>query len=111
MTTNVEAIRNHLTPSSPKLTYLIAIGEKEAAQKKALTMMVDTLYPIYSDPYNYTKADSMNKYIQTMLPKIQRLGLTLPEYVTSGEKFIDYLNGLTGGNVAYKFEYSSQTQG
>lgn len=101
MTTNVEVIRQHLTHANPKLTYLVAIGEKEQAKKAALTMLVDLLYPIYSDPYNYSKAEDMNKAIATRLPKIQKLGLEVPDYVTSGEKFIDYINSLTDGTVPY----------
>lgn len=104
MTTNVEQIRQHITHANPKLTYLVAIGEKEQAQKAALTMLVDILYPIYSDPYNYSKAEAMNKEIEARLPKIHRLGLSVPEYVTTGEKFIDYINELTGGKVPYKDE-------
>lgn len=102
MTTNVEQIRQHLTHANPKLTYLIAIGEKEQAEKAALTMLVDILYPIYSDPYNYSKAEAMNKEIQTRLPKMKKLGLSVPDYVTTGEKFIDYINELTDGKVQYK---------
>lgn len=104
MTTNVEQIRQHVTHANPKLTYLVAIGEKEQAQKAALTMLVDVLYPIYFEQYNYSKAEAMNKEIETRLPKIQRLGISVPDYVTTGEKFIDYLNGLTGGEVPYKDE-------
>lgn len=106
MTTNVEQIRQHITHANPKLTYLVVIGESEQAKKAALTMLVDILYPIYSDPYNHSKADAMNKEIQARLPKIQRLGLSVPDYVTSGEKFIDYINGLTGNKVPYKDETS-----
>lgn len=102
MTTNVEQIRQHLTHANPKLTYLVAIGEKEQAEKAALIMLVDILYPIYSDLYNNSKADAMNKEIQTLLPKIQKLGLSVPDYVTSGEKFIDYINELTDGEIPYK---------
>lgn len=102
MTTNVEVIRQHLTHANPKLTYLIAIGEKEQAQKAALTMLVDLLYPIYSDPYQYSKAEEMNNVISSRLPKILKLGLTVPDYVTTGEKFIDYINGLTDSKVVYK---------
>lgn len=104
MTVNVEQIRQHITHANPKLTYLVAIGETEQAQKAALTMLVDLLYPIYSDPYNYSKADAMNKEIQARLPRIQKLGLSVPEYVTTGERFIDYINGLTDGKVPYKDE-------
>lgn len=96
MTTNVEQIRQHLTHANPKLTYLVLLGEKEQAQKAALTMLVDILYPMYFDAYNYNKADSMNKVIQERLPKMEKLGLSLPDYVTSGEKFIDHVNELTG---------------
>ncbi len=102
MTTNVKLIRQHITHANPKLTYLVAIGEKEQAQKAALKMLVDILYPIYTDSYNYSKADAMNKAIASRLPKIQKLGLIVPEYVTSGEKFIDYINELTDGKVPYK---------
>lgn len=106
MTENIEAIRQQLTLAqahdNPKLTYLVAIGEKEKAQKAALTMMVDLLYSIYSDPYQYSKAEEMNNIISSRIPKIHKLGLTVPDYVTSGEKFIDYINSLTDNNIAYK---------
>lgn len=104
MTTNVKQIRTYLTPTSPKLTYLVAVGEKGQAQKAALKMLVNILYPIYSDKYDYAKADSMNKAISSFLPKFQKLGLEMPEYVTTGEKFIDYMNSLTGNKVPYKAE-------
>lgn len=102
MTSNIEKITQHLTYSNPKLTYLVAIGETENAKKTALTMIVDRIYPMYSDAYNYDKAESMNKVIAELLPKIERLGIELPDYVKSGEKFIDYMNGLTGSKIAYK---------
>lgn len=102
MTTNIDRICRHITHGNPKLTYLVAIGEKEQAQKAALTMLVDLLYPIYADVYNYSKAETMNKVLDARLPKIARLGLTLPDYVASGEKFIDYMNELSGSNVQYK---------
>ena len=107
MTSNVERIRQHITHANPKLTYLVAIGEKEQAQKAALTMLVDALYPIYSDPYNFSKAEAMNKEIETRLPKILKLGLSVPDYVTSGEKFIDYINGLTDSKVPYQYTFQS----
>lgn len=108
MTTNVREIRQHITPANPNLAYLVAIGEKERAQKAALKMLVDILYPIYTDPYNYFKAEEMNKAIVSCLPKFQKLGLIVPEYVTSGEKFIDYMNELTDGKVPYKEPASTQ---
>ena len=103
MTSNVKDIKEHLTHShsNPKLTYLVATGEFEQANKAALVMFVDKLMPIYYDVYDYDKVDTMNKYITTTLPKIEKLGLTLPDYVKSGEKFIDYINGLTGNTVPY----------
>lgn len=101
MTKNVEEIRQRLTPDKPKLTYLVAIGEKEQAQKAAIAMLVDLLYPIYLDPYENTKAEAMNRVIEELLPKMQMLGLTLPDYVTTGEKFIDYINKITDGKVPY----------
>ena len=110
MTTNVEQIRKHVTHTNQQLTYLVAIGENEQAQKAALTRIVDALYPIYFDGYNFSKAETMNKYLQNHLPKILRLGITVPDYVTSGEKFIDYINGLTGRSVPY-VEPNPNTQG
>ena len=103
MTSNVQEIKAHLTHShsNPKLTYLVAIGEIEQANQAALVMLVDKLMPTYYDSFDYDKVDTMNKYITTTLPKIEKLGLTLPDYVKSGEKFIDYINGLTGNTVPY----------
>lgn len=102
MTDNVEQIRQHITHANPKLTYLVAIGETEQAQKAALTMLVDKMYSIYYNQYIYSKAEEMNKEIAPLLPKIKKLGLEVPEYVTSGEKFIDYMNNLTDNTVPYK---------
>ncbi|MDD2962072.1 MAG: hypothetical protein PHR45_08360 [Muribaculaceae bacterium] len=106
MTTDVKKLREYVTYSNPQLTYLVTIGEKEQAQKDALKMMVDMLYPVY---YDYSKIDTkaayMNSLIEEVMPKLKRLDLTVPEYVTSGEKFIDYINKLTDN----KFEYGSDS--
>ena len=51
-----------------------------------VNLLIDILYPIYSDPYNLSKAETMNREIQARLSKIQKLGLSVPEYVTTGEK-------------------------
>lgn len=103
MTSNVEELREHLTHaySKPKLTYLVATGEKEQAEKDALIMLVDLLFAIYLDTSEYSKAAAMDKEISPILPKLAKLGISVPEYVTSGEKFIDYINGLTDGKVPY----------
>lgn len=99
MTTNIEEIRQQVTQSNPKITYLVAIGEKEMATKAALRLLVDKLLPIYNDSFEHNKAEAMNKEIMTTLPKITKLGLTVPDYVTGGEKFIAYMNALTGNTV------------
>lgn len=102
MTGDVKQIRLHLTHTNPKLTYLVAIGEIETAQKAALKMLVDKIYPIYFDSNNYDKAESMDKELAKILPQIKRLRLNIPDYATSGEKFIDYMNSITGRHVRYK---------
>lgn len=101
MTTNIKIIREHLRREKTNLTYLVAIGEHEQAQKDALKMLVDVLWPIYCDEYNVAKASSMNNQINKLLPKILQLGLTVPDYVTTGEKFIDHMNKLIGAKVPY----------
>lgn len=98
MTSNVDQIRQHLTHSNSDLTYLVAIGEKEQAQKAALKMLVDKLYPYYLYYSNNSKAEAMDKEIQSLLPKIQKLGLSIPDYVMTGKKFVDYMNNLTNRN-------------
>lgn len=105
MTKNVEAIRQQVTNDNPKLTYLVAIGEKEQAQKAATKMLVDIMFPIYQDNSLESKAYIMNESIKTILPKIKQMELMVPDYVTSGERFIDYLNTLTGANVSYGPSY------
>lgn len=102
MTTNVEQIRQQIIPDTPSLAYLVAIGENEKAQKVALKLIVDNLYTIYTDQYIQKKAKNMDIRIQELLPQFQKLGLSVPEYVTTGEKFIDYMNGLTGKEVKYQ---------
>ncbi len=102
MTSDVKQIRQQLANENPKLTYMVAIGDMEQAQKAALKSVVDLLLPIYESTYISEKALSMNQILQSRLPRIQQLGITLPDYVTSGEKFIDYLNALTGNNVTYQ---------
>lgn len=103
MTADVREIKESLTLTNtkPKLTYLIAIGEREKADKSALIMMVERLMPIYKDEYDYEKAASMNRYIASVLPRLFKLGISLPEHVKSGEKFIDFMNELTGRDVPY----------
>ena len=102
MTDDVKLIRQHIFNANPKLTYLVAIDEIEAAQKTALKMLVDKMYPIYFDSNNYDKAESMDKELAKILPQMRRLGLDIPDYATSGEKFIDYMNHITGRQVRYK---------
>lgn len=103
MTSNVKEIKEHLTHShsNPRLTYLIAIGETEQANKAALVMLVDKLMPTYYDQYDYDKVDTMNKFLNPTLPKMEKLGINLPDYVKSGENFIDYMNNLTGNKIPY----------
>lgn len=101
MTENVEQIREHLTSEDPKLVYLISIGESERARKAALKMLIDRIYPIYWDS-SYepsTKAPLMDEQISDLLPRIERFGIEVPDYAKSGERFIDYMNQLTGSNV------------
>ena len=103
MTANINEIKEHIAHShpNPKLTYLVATGEVEQANKTALVMLVDKLMPTYYDKYDYDKVDTMNEFITSILPKMEKLGLTLPDYVKSGEKLIDYINELTGNKVPY----------
>lgn len=108
MTNDVKQLREKFIPTSPTLTYLIAIGEKEQADKTALKMVVDLLYPIYGNLYIYSKAKNMNEAIKDLLPRIKKLGIELPDYVTSGEKFIDYMNNLTGKNIPYDESQNNQ---
>lgn len=64
-------------------------------------MLVDKLIPIYYDQYDHDKVDTMNKYLNSILSKMEKLGISLPEYVMSGENFIDYMNNLTGNKIPY----------
>lgn len=100
MTVDVKAIRQLLAPTTT-LTYLIAIGEREQAQKNAVKMLVDLLFPIYNNKFvnNSEKPHLMDAAIANKLPRIKRLGLHVPDYVTCGEKFIAYINELTGWDV------------
>ena len=106
MTTHIKEIKEHLTNkhSNPKLTYLVAIGEIEQANKAALIMLVDKLMQIRDDEYCHMKAETMNKYLAGLLPRMEKLGLTLPDYVKSGEKFIDYINKITTIHTPYVVE-------
>lgn len=98
MTVDVKEIRDNIVPDNQELLYLLVIGEKEEAQKKALAMIVEKLYPIYWGNY-MDKAQTMDQVLAPMLPKIQRLGITLPDYATSGKRFIEHVNALTGNDV------------
>lgn len=113
LTNNIEAIRQHLTPEAPnerenKITYLIALGEKEMAEKKTIKRLVDIMYEIYFDGYIGNKAEEMNKKIEHTLSLVKRFNLQVPDYVTSGEKFIDYLNSISGNNVRYSYRQPAE---
>ena len=82
------------------LTYLISIGELEKANKQALIRTVEKLRAVYYSSTIKDKASKMDTYLKDMLPKLLKMGITLPEYVQSGERFIDYMNNLTGNKVS-----------
>lgn len=63
-------------------------------------MIVEKLMSLYYE-YDYYRADKMNEYLSSILPSIQKLGITLPNYVMAGERINDYMNNLTGNNVHY----------
>lgn len=112
MTTNIQEIKEHLKVNHEKSkspSYLIAIGEREKADKAALVKVVDKLLSIYYDNNNFVKLYSMNSYLEDILPRIENIGIHLPEYVTSGEKFIDYMNKLTGNNIEYEKDWSQNS--
>lgn len=112
MASDVAQIRQRLTntSNSAKLTYLVAIGEKEQAQKAAVKILVDKLYPIYFDQFVEAKAATMNEAISPLIPKMKGLGLELPDYLLSGENFIDYINRITGNNVPYAVDDDTATR-
>ena len=89
---------------APKLGILQCRFLRMQNYRLQLTMLVEKMYSIYYNQYVYSKAEEMNKEIAPLLPKIKKLGLEVPEYVTSGEKFIDYMNNLTDNTVPYKEE-------
>ena len=78
------------------LTYLISIGEPEKAYKQAMIRTVEYLRNVYYSDNNKDKVKKMDMYLAEKLPKLLKMGITLPEYVQSGEQFIKYMNNLTG---------------
>lgn len=101
MTKNVKEICQHVTNDNHNLTYLVAIGEKAQAEKAATKMLVDIMLPIYQATSCENRAHTMNTKIKALLSQILIMRLEVPDYVKSGEKFIDYLNSLTGAHVSY----------
>ena len=81
------------------LTYLISIGELEKANKQALMRTVEYLRNVYYDSSINEKGEKMDIYLADKLPKLLKMGITLPEYVQSGEQFIAYMNNLTGNYI------------
>lgn len=94
---NIE--KKYIEIDTMEFEYLIACGETEIANKKALKHLVKLLIEIYNNEYVRYSASYMDKTIEHWLGVYNRLNLTMPDYVTSGEKFIDYMNALTGRNV------------
>lgn len=101
MTNDVAAIKKHLIPDTEiTLTELVALGEPSKAESAAKKLLYDALSTIYfSHSMNYTarlKAKDMDDKLSDYLPRIQRLGVNLPEHLTSSKAFIEYMNELTG---------------
>lgn len=94
-------VENESEPHKRTLTYLVAIGDVNAANKEALKRLVDALYPLYYSSSVSNKEEAMDKLIENNLPRMEKLGLNLPHYVHSGKNFIDYMNSLTGNSVKY----------
>lgn len=107
MTIDIKEIRKTVAPPSKDLLFLINIGEKELAEKVALKERVSLLSKIYeqsSVPGNSmyeAPGPKMDEIIQEKRSTYERLNITLPDYVSSGAKFIDHMNALTGRNIAY----------
>ena len=98
---NLRTVKQELqTEKRVSLTYLISIGELEKANKQALIRTVEKLRDVYYSTTIKDKASKMNTYLNDTLPKLLKMGITLPEYVQSGERFIDYMNNLTGNKVS-----------
>lgn len=96
---NLRTIKQELqSEKRTSLTYLISIGDIENANRQALIRTVEKLRDVYYGSTN-DKAGIMDTYLKETLPKLSKMGITLPEYVQSGERFIDYMNNLTGNNV------------
>lgn len=109
MTSQIAEIHKKLTQlDSESPAYLIAIGEKEKAEKAALEFMVRKLSELYYG-YASNREGDMDSLIKNNLPTFERLGFTLPDHVTSSKKFIDYMNGLTGKKVPYSMTTVSTT--
>lgn len=81
---------------NPRLTYLLAIGDKERAEREAAIMIVDKLMPIYYSKLSDSKEIEMDNYLRTVLPKLNNMGIILPDRFCSGRKFITFLDDITG---------------
>lgn len=101
MSHNLRSVKQELqVEKRSSLTYLISIGEPEKAYKQAMIRTVEYLRNVYYSDNNKDKVKKMDMYLAEKLPKLLKMGITLPEYVQSGEQFIKYMNNLTGNNIS-----------
>lgn len=109
MSNDIRALKEKFTTndSSPEhLVYLVAVGKKDQAQEAVINSIVkEMIKNIDINISGMHAAESMNEVLDKWAPEIKRLGLTLPDHLTSGAKFIDYYNSLTGEDVQYSYDF------
>lgn len=102
MTNDVAALKKQLVPEGETtLTELVATGETDKAAYNAKHMLYAMLSETYfsSDITYKNKSAVMEEKLSTILPRIQRLGLDLPDNLTSAKAFIEFMNGVTGKSI------------
>lgn len=102
MTADIKAIKQKLTtPGDEKISYLLALGEMEHAEKLVLTRLIDVMYPIYAEGIRNNRkkeftAREIDNSIQPFIRGYSHLKVNIPEYARSGQAFIEYMDEVTG---------------
>lgn len=96
MTKVVNKIYEITEQNDYSIFYLASTGRMDEARDKGIKELYDALVKVYFDEQVWGKEKEMDKEIALRLPTLTKIGIEVPDFMTSGEKFVNHFRELTG---------------
>lgn len=93
MTNDVKSINDKITHEKEfNAEYFILIGESETARNQLMKEFINSL--LLQVKTNPLKTKELNRIIEYYVPKIEKIGYSVPLYLKTPEDFIDKLKSI-----------------